>query len=114
MVCDASFLASTIISVMMDGMCCAWQMREADKTRESIRLDIRKEYERQRQVDEETWIVAPGSTSPALDDSHMDWKLGNADDWRRRLMMSKLRARKRHDYKNEMATPVHWNAGCDV
>ena len=103
MVCDATFLASTIISVILDGVCCAWQMQEADQTRESIRLDIRKEYERQRKAEDAMWIVATVSSSPPLDDSPMERELGHSGDRRRRLMMSKLRASRSHDHKNETA-----------
>lgn len=37
-------IASTIISIMMNGICCVYQQNEEQKLREAIRQDIRSEY----------------------------------------------------------------------
>ena len=37
-------IASTIISMMMNGICCVYQQNEEQKLREAIRQDIRSEY----------------------------------------------------------------------
>ena len=37
-------IASTIISILMNGICCMHQQREEQKLREAIRQDIRSEY----------------------------------------------------------------------
>jgi hypothetical protein len=44
-------VASTFVSLMMNGMCCVWQMGEEESRREGIRKDFRYEYERQRLLD---------------------------------------------------------------
>lgn len=48
MVCDAATLLGTAASLMMNGVCCMYQMQEEEDRREAIRKDIRVEYERQR------------------------------------------------------------------
>mmetsp|Transcript_6687 Transcript_6687/g.13981 ORF Transcript_6687/g.13981 Transcript_6687/m.13981 type:complete len:226 (-) Transcript_6687:214-891(-) len=55
MVLDAAFVASTVTSVMMNGVCCVWQMQEEEDRRDAIRKDIRVEYERQRLIEREMW-----------------------------------------------------------
>jgi hypothetical protein len=37
-------IASTVISIMMNGICCVYQQSEEQKLREAIRQDIRSEY----------------------------------------------------------------------
>ena len=37
-------ITSTIISIMMNGICCVYQQSEEEKLREAIRQDIRTEY----------------------------------------------------------------------
>jgi hypothetical protein len=53
MVCDGGMLASTIVSLMMNGVCCMWQQQEEKERREVIRRDIRTEYWHQRLIDHE-------------------------------------------------------------
>ena len=55
MVLDGTFLASTVASVMMNGVCCVWQMQEEEARRDTLRQDIRVEYERQRLHEKEMW-----------------------------------------------------------
>jgi hypothetical protein len=58
--CEGSFVMSTVASLMMNGVCCLWQMEEENERqmqqREAIRQDIRVEYERQRQIEHEIWM----------------------------------------------------------
>lgn len=37
-------ITSTIISIMMNGVCCVYQQNEEQKLREAIRQDVRSEY----------------------------------------------------------------------
>ena len=53
MVCDGAMIASTIVSLMTNGVCCLWQHQEEVDRRETIRRDIRAEYWQQRLIDHE-------------------------------------------------------------
>lgn len=53
MVCDGATVAGTIVSLMMNGVCCLWQQQEEKERRETIRRDIRAEYWHQRLIDHE-------------------------------------------------------------
>ena len=55
MVLDAAFYASTVTSLMMNGVCCVWQMQQEEEQRASFRQDIRAEYERQREEEFKMW-----------------------------------------------------------
>jgi hypothetical protein len=55
MVCDGAMVASSLVSMMMNGVCCMYQMQEEDERREATRKDIRFEYERQKMMDMEYW-----------------------------------------------------------
>ena len=55
MVLDAAFYASTVTSLMMNGVCCVWQMQQEEEQRASFRQDIRAEYERQREEEFKLW-----------------------------------------------------------
>jgi hypothetical protein len=44
MVLDGLAIASTVISLMVNGFCCLWQQQEEQKLREDIRHDVRMEY----------------------------------------------------------------------
>jgi hypothetical protein len=55
MVLDAAFFAGTIVSFMMNGVCCMYQVNREDEFRESLRKEIQKEWfeQRQREVKEQ-------------------------------------------------------------
>ena len=55
MVLDAAFYASTVVSLMMEGVCFAYEMQKEEEKREQLRRDIREECERQRMQDREMW-----------------------------------------------------------
>jgi len=84
MVCDGAMVASTLVSMMMNGVCCVWQMQEEDERRDAIRKDIRTEYTRQRMMDMEYWQfhgrAYHSDTSLVEDKQH---------DRRRRLLLTK-------------------------
>ncbi len=61
MVCDGAMVASSLVSMMMNGVCCMYQMQEEDDRREAIRKDIRFEYERQKMMDMEYWNYRPNN-----------------------------------------------------
>ena len=116
MVCDASFLASTIVSAFMNGLCCAWQTHEACKTRESIRHDIRNEYQRHRQ--KEQWQMMQ-SVYSSVDTIHTPALVGgpreqglddHPDERRRRLLRSKRTATTQCARDKQLL----WRDGCLV
>ena len=51
MVVDGTVLGTTILSLIMNGMCCIWQQQEEQENREAIRRDIRAEYWEQKLID---------------------------------------------------------------
>ena len=57
MVCDGAMIASTIVSMMTNGVCCMWQHQEEMDRRETIRRDIRVEYWQQRLIDHELMMA---------------------------------------------------------
>lgn len=80
MVCDAAMVASTVASLMMNGICCVWQMQEEEERREQLRRDLRVEYERQRLMDLELWaeqrsVSASTSNSTRTKHYHSDSSL---------------------------------------
>ena len=85
MVCDGAFLASTIASILMNGVCCMWQMQEEEDRREAIRKDIRAEYNRQRFMDLERWA----ETRKLSQSYHSDSTSGEHDQ-RKKLVIRKM------------------------
>ena len=92
MVCDGAMIASTALSLMMNGVCCVWQMQEEDDKRAAIRKDIRIEYERQRLLDLERFAGHSIATRQYESDSSLE------DDRRKSLLNSKseVTARRRN------------------
>ncbi|CAB9506098.1 expressed unknown protein [Seminavis robusta] len=45
------FLVSTGVSLMMNGMCCAYQMHGEKELRQAMRSDIREEWRQQREIE---------------------------------------------------------------
>jgi hypothetical protein len=86
MVCGGGFIASTVASLMMNGVCCMWQMQEEEDRRDALRKDIRVEYERQRRAEQELWEQRHNMTE--------NWYQSDAsltDGRRRKLLADKLR-----------------------
>jgi hypothetical protein len=102
MFCDGAMIASTIASLMMNGVCCMWQMQEEEDRRHAIRSDIRVEYERQRLLDLERWAEATNRRNVHIGDNsaihpldyhynlQKDQQQQQQDDRRRALLVSKL------------------------
>jgi hypothetical protein len=104
MVCDASMVAGTIVSVMMNGLCCAFQQQEEEERREALRRDIRAEYHRQRLIDVALWekralAGLKESSSLSLEDEDC---LALEHDRRRKLLLTKMDAAQR--IRNEPVT----------
>lgn len=100
--CEGSFVMSTVASLMMNGVCCLWQMEEENdrqmQQREAIRQDIRVEYERQRQIEQEIWKQRqeeyrdPSSGSNLLTENwYAGSPLAHTELRRRKLMEDKRR-----------------------
>jgi hypothetical protein len=92
MVCDGAMVASSLVSMMMNGVCCMYQMQEEDERREAIRKDIRFEYERQRMMDMEYWNYRPNKNSDKRayhSDSSFPEESYDHDRRRQRLMLAK-------------------------
>ena len=80
-------MASTVASIMMNGLCCIWQMEAENDTRESIRKDIRVEYERQRQIEQELWEQRRKCQT---ENWYTDASSVNTDHRRRKLIADKM------------------------
>lgn len=89
MVCDGAMVASTIASIMMNGVCCFWQMQEEEDRRETLRKDIRVEYERQRLLDLERWAHHRKEMSNR-GGYHSDSSVSPGDHRRRDLIRRKM------------------------
>jgi hypothetical protein len=81
MVVDGAAVASTVASLMMNGVCCVWQMQEDQTLRESIRKDVQAEYKHQRSEDQKIWDsrLSVHSSSPrdlTLLDEHSTFASG--------------------------------------
>lgn len=97
-VCEGSFVVSTIASLMMNGVCCLWQMEEENERqlqqREAIRQDIRVEYERQRQIEQEIWHQRQREYQEAAfqaENWYTDSPSAHTDQRRRKLLADKRR-----------------------
>jgi len=55
MVFDGAVVVSTVASLLLNGLCCAWQMQEEDERCNQLRKKVRVEYELQRLYDRENW-----------------------------------------------------------
>ena len=49
--CDGGFLLTTGVSMMMNGVCCVYQMNGERELRQAMRDDIRDEWRQQREVE---------------------------------------------------------------
>lgn len=89
MVCDVA-VASTVVSLVMNGFCCMWQQQEEKEMREAIRRDIRVEYWNQRLMDQELRMRQVGERRVVRhsdDDSSLV-----QDERRKNLMLAKMNA----------------------
>jgi hypothetical protein len=92
MVCDGAMIASTLVSVMMNGVCCMWQKEEEKDRREAFRQDIRTEYWNQRLIDHELRM------QELINDPHDERDSGDhelsflQDARRRKLLLDKMNA----------------------
>ena len=91
-VCSGGFVASTVASIMMNGVCCLWQMEEEKekqlRQREAFRRDIRVEYERQRRIEQEIWEARRNNTRTENWYHDADSSV-NTDQRRRKLIATK-------------------------
>ena len=56
MVVDSTlFVAGSIASAVMDGLCCAWKSHDEGRRRAQFRRDLREEYERHRRAELRLW-----------------------------------------------------------
>jgi hypothetical protein len=101
MVLDGIAIATTAISLMMNGFCCMWQQQEEKKMREAIRHDIRTEngYHRQNMMTEiQMQLINRQTMNNNHDnDEYESSSLLKSDDTirvqeerRRKLMMAKM------------------------
>lgn len=89
-VCSGGFVASTVASIMMNGVCCLWQMEEEKekqvRQREAFRRDIRVEYERQRRIEQEIWEARRKNTK--TENWYHDADSSVSTDQRRRKLIA--------------------------
>lgn len=102
-VCEGGFVASTIASLMMNGVCCVWQMQEEEDRRDAIRQDIRVEYERQRVIERDLWAQRQrqqleeqfnrggDANSSMAENWYTDASSVHTDHRRRKLIADKMR-----------------------
>jgi hypothetical protein len=117
MVCDGAMVASTLVSMMLNGVCCMYQMQEEDERRVAIRKDIRLEYERQRMMDMEYWNYRPHNHNNDSNSNHnhnnsshkrayhSDSSLEEKDDHHQRRKLLML-AKKRHSSSSNAADRI--------
>lgn len=55
MVLDGTFCASAVASLMINGICCAWQIQNDEEQRDVLRKDMRVESELHRLQNRELW-----------------------------------------------------------
>lgn len=84
MVCDAAMIVSTLVTFMMNGACCVYQMQEDEDLRQTIRKDIRVEYERQRVIDLERGVERDSKEHQYQSESLLN------QDRRQRLLSQKM------------------------
>jgi hypothetical protein len=93
MVCDAA-IATTFVSLMMNGVCCMWQHHEDQEMRETLRRDMRAEYWHHRLMEHELQMHSNS-------DQRFQYPLNTnrlepgQDDRRKKLMLDKMRATKK-------------------
>lgn len=107
MVLDVSFLASAVVTVMIDGLCCAWQTHEEAVTREVIRQDIRKEFERQARAQEP-------NASPTLDETFHAAHCCETELRRRQYRTSKIIAEKLWNDRQDSMETIALGSGCEA
>lgn len=101
MVCDVA-VASTVVSLMMNGVCCMWQQQEEKEMRAAIRRDVRTEYWNQRMMDHELVdqrytverrIAAVSKGVPCLSSvSHQSSSSAVQEERRKKLQLDKIEA----------------------
>ena len=84
-------MANTVASLMMNGLCCIWQMEAENDAREAIRRDIRVEYERQRKIEQEIWEQRQRRQCQA--EHWYSASSVSTDDRRRKLIETKMNLR---------------------
>jgi hypothetical protein len=99
MVLDGIAVASTVISLMVNGLCCLWQQQEEQKLREAIRHDVRTEYwHHRRSMDLQMPLNPDASDRSPLDAN--DIKLIQ-DERRKKLMIAKMKVAQHRDMISE-------------
>jgi hypothetical protein len=88
MVLDGIAVASTVISLMVNGLCCLWQQQEEQKLREAIRHDVRTEYwHHRRSMDLQTPIDPDDMSQCVLDTIDI---MHIQEERRKKLMIAKM------------------------
>ena len=89
MVLDGIALATTVVSLMVNGLCCLWQQQEEQKLREAIRHDVRTEYwHHRRSMELQQMRFEPEdlhNSSPKANDI-----LHSQEERRKKLMIAKM------------------------
>jgi hypothetical protein len=93
MVCDAA-IATTVVSLMMNGVCCMWQHHEDKEMRETLRRDMRAEYWHHRLMEHELQMH-PNNSQRFQYPLSTDGLEPGLDDRRKKLMLDKMRATKK-------------------
>lgn len=89
MVLDGLAVASTVISLMVNGMCCLWQQQEEQKLREAIRHDVRTEYwHHRRSMDLQTRVDPDDGNHIQMDADDIKHI---QEERRKKLMITKMK-----------------------
>lgn len=86
--------ASTVVSLLMDGFCCAFQRRHEPQRENDCDIDARAKYERQRLVRLELWRQKHEEVLGHWSDSTMQ------DKRRKELLLAKRMAKMKLTEKN--------------
>lgn len=89
MVLDGIAVASTVISLMVNGLCCIYQQQEEQKLREAIRHDVRVEYwHHRRSMDSQTRTDRDIGDRPPMEPNEIKYI---QDERRKKLMIAKMK-----------------------
>jgi len=99
--CDGAVIASTVASLVMNGVCCVWQMQEEEERRDNLRKDIRVEYERQLLMEQEIWEQRQNEYDRKY---HSDSSLQEEDRRRRLLLCKKIATRMKDKERRDGTT----------
>lgn len=92
---DGTVLGTTIVSLMVNGLCCAYQQKEEKEHREAIRRDLRAEYWQQRLMDLEIEHRRGGPSGEEREEASPTSSVVS-EERRRKLQQDKQRAVQHH------------------